>query len=95
MDNKTKYKVIEAKLNGELAFDSFIGNGVVELMKKDMPPTVLRLDLSKESITPKETKKAPTIGVPNPGMGGVMTGDMPMGNAPDSGAYSAAEGLPF
>jgi hypothetical protein len=60
-----------------------------------MPPTVLRLDLSKESITPKETKKAPTIGAPGTNMGGVMTGDMPMGNAPDGGAFGAADGLPF
>jgi hypothetical protein len=52
--------------------------------------------LSKESITPKETKKAPTIGTPGTGMpGGIMTGDMPMGNAPDSGAFGAADGLPF
>ena len=67
--------------NGELAFDGFIGNGVVELMKKDMPPTVLRLDLAKESITPKEVKKAPTIGAPGTAMpgGGVMAGEMPMG----------------
>lgn len=85
--------------NGELGFDSFIGNGVVELIRKDMPPAVLRLDLAKESITPKETKKAPTIGAPGnamPGMGGVMpTAPMNMGNA-DAGAYTDAAGdMPF
>lgn len=85
--------------NGELGFDSFIGNGVVELIRKDMPPAVLRLDLAKESITPKETKKTPTIGAPNnamAGMGSVMpTATVNMGNA-DNGAYVAAAGdMPF
>ena len=85
--------------NGELGFDSFIGNGVVELIRKDMPPAVLRVDLAKESITPKETKKAPTIGAPGNGianMGGVMPGSpMNMGNT-DNGAYADAAGdMPF
>ena len=89
---KVKGQWKNAGQNGELAFDGFIGNGVIELMKKDMPPTVLRLDLSKESITPKEVNRQPTIGAP----GGVMTGDMPMGNAPDNSAFAAAGGdLPF
>lgn len=85
--------------NGELGFDSFIGNGVVELIRKDMPPAVLRLDLAKESITPKETKKAPTIGAPGnamSGMGAVMPIDpINMGNT-DTGAYTDAAGdVPF
>ena len=85
--------------NGELGFDSFIGNGVVELIRKDMPPAVLRLDLAKESITPKETKKAPTIGAPGnamPGMGAVMPIDpINMGNT-DTRAYTDAAGdVPF
>lgn len=85
--------------NGELGFDSFIGNGVVELIRKDMPPAVLRLDLAKESITPKETKKSPTIGAPSnvmAGMGGVIpTTPMNMGNV-DTGAYTDAAGdMPF
>ena len=79
--------------NGELGFDSFIGNGVVELIRKDMPPAVLRVDLAKESITPKETKKAPSIGATNSGiaaMGGVMAGaPMNMG-APINGAFAEA-----
>lgn len=83
--------------NGELGFDSFIGNGVVELLRKDVPPTVLRIDFAKESITPKETKKAPSIGAPstmNP-MGGVMPGAMSMG-AENSGAFAEAAGdMPF
>lgn len=93
---KRKNEWINVGQNGELAFDGFIGNGVVELMRKDMPPSVLRLDIAKESITPKEVKKAPTIGVPGTPMGGVPMGsEMPMGNAPDNSAYSTADGLPF
>lgn len=85
--------------NGELGFDSFIGNGVVELVRKDMPPAVLRIDLAKESITPKETKKMPTIGAPsNPmsAMGGVIPGSpINMGNT-DNGAFNDASGdMPF
>lgn len=86
--------------NGELGFDSFIGNGVVELLKKDTEPLVLRVDLAKESITPKETKKAPSIGAPgmtNPGMGGVMAGGpMDMGAGNWGGAAADASGdMPF
>ena len=94
---KRKNEWVNAGQNGDLAFDGFIGNGVVELMKKDMPPTVLRLDLSKESITPKEVKKQPTIGTPGTNMtgGGVTIDGMPMGNAPENGAFGAADGLPF
>lgn len=89
---KRKNEWINVGQNGELAFDNFIGSGVVELMKKDTPPSVLRIDASKESITPKETKKQPTIGVPG---GGVTVGDMPMGNAPANGAFGDADNLPF
>lgn len=85
---KRKNDWINVTSNGDLGFDGFIGNGVVELMKKDMPPTVLRLDLAKESITPKETKKQPTIGAPGmaPGIGGVSVDPM----ARMAGTYDAA-----
>lgn len=79
--------------NGELGFDSFIGNGVVELIRKDMPPAVLRVDLAKESITPKETKKVPSIGSANSGiasMGGVMAGTPMNMGAPVNGAFAEA-----
>lgn len=96
---KRKGDWINVGANGDLAFDSFIGNGVVELLKKDCPPTVLRLDLAKESITPKETKKTPTIGAPGmgaPAMGGVMAGAPGMGMPVDNGAFQAAgEEMPF
>ena len=93
---KVKGQWKNAGQNGELAFDGFIGNGVVELMKKDMPPAVLRLDLSKESITPKEVNRQPTIGTPAGMGGGVPVDGMPMGNAPANGAFNDAQGdLPF
>lgn len=96
---KRKGDWINVGANGDLAFDSFIGNGVVELLKKDCPPTVLRLDLAKESITPKETKKTPTIGAPGmgaPAMGGVMAGAPTMGMPVDNGAFQVAgEEMPF
>lgn len=99
---KRKNEWVNVGQNGELAFDGFIGNGVVELIKKKdgnpMPPTVLRLDLSKESITPKEVKKTPTIGTPGANMagGGIVVDGMPMGNAPGSEAFAAAgSDLPF
>lgn len=87
--------------NGELGFDGFIGNGVIELVKKDCPPTVLRVDLAKESITPKETNKTPSIGIPSmgsPAMGGVMVGgsDLNMGMGSTSSAFmEASEDMPF
>lgn len=85
--------------NGELGFDSFLGNGVFEVVKKDQNPLILRIDLAKESITPKETKKTPSIGVAgmsNAAMGGVMPGaPMDMGT-PMNGAFAAADGdMPF
>lgn len=96
---KRKGDWINVGANGDLAFDGFIGNGVVELLKKDCPPTVLRLDLAKESITPKETKKTPTIGAPGmgaPAMGGVMAGAPSMSMPVDNGAFQAAgEDMPF
>ena len=96
---KRKGDWVNVGQNGDLAFDSFIGNGVVELLKKDCPPTVLRLDLAKESITPKETKKTPTIGAPGMGtasMGGVMPGGPAMGMPGDNEAFTAAgEQMPF
>lgn len=85
--------------NGELGFDSFIGNGVVELIRKDMPPAVLRVDLAKESITPKETKKAPSIGAAGSSisaMGGVMAGaPMNMGTATNGAFAEASDDMPF
>lgn len=97
---KVKNNWKEVTQNGELGFDSFIGNGVVELVKKDTAPLILRVDLSKESITPKETKKAPSIGTPNMNsatMGGVIPNSpMDMGaNNWNGASVDAGDGMPF
>lgn len=85
--------------NGELGFDSFIGNGVVEILKKDTPPLVLRVDFAKESITPKETKKTPSIGgigAGMNGMGGVIVGSpMDMGANNNAAFTDAGDDMPF
>ena len=85
--------------NGELGFDQFIGSGVLELQKPNTPPAILRIDLAKESITPKETKKQPTIGTPGIGMGGIMAGaPTDLGATPQNSAFlnaGAGEEMPF
>lgn len=99
---KVKGEWKDVAQNGELGFDSFIGNGIVELMKKNEMPVTLRLDLAKESITPKETAKKPSVGIPS--MGAPMAGGIPSGfpEMPNMGAGNwndasmAAEGeMPF
>lgn len=85
--------------NGELDFDPFIGSGVLELVKKDCPPAILRVDVAKESITPKEVKKQPTLGSPVGMMhpeGGVVP-ELPSGfGSPMSGAFAdAGSDMPF
>ena len=96
---KRKAQWINVGQNGELGFDQFIGAGAIEIQKPNTPPAILRIDLAKESITPKETKKAPTIGAPN--MGGVMAEGMqgmPMGasgNTAFADALSGDDVMPF
>ena len=63
-----------------------------------MPPAVLRVDLAKESITPKETKKVPTMGgvASSMPMGGVMAGSpMDMGVSGGAAFADAASEMPF
>ena len=81
--------------NGDLSFTQFVGTGAIELAPQpNSQPKILSVDESKESITPKEIKKAPSI----PGMadmaGGVMAGSgIP---ATNSSAYQeAADEMPF
>lgn len=84
--------------NGDLSFDPFIGEGVIELHKTNMPPTILKLDLAKESITPKNVNKQPTIGTPGTNiMGGMMVGNVPTANNDfTNGAFAEASGdMPF
>lgn len=95
---KRKGEWIDVDQNGELGFDNFIGNGVIELVKKDCPPTVLRVDLAKESITPKETKKTPSIGIPNANpFGGVVADSsaINMGAGINNAFADAASEMPF
>ena len=83
--------------NGALVFDNFIGAGVIELVKEGSLPTILRVDQSQESITPKEINKKPNIGGPMGTMGGVTMGNMPgMGDMPsDDYAAAGGEAMPF
>lgn len=92
---KRKGEWIHVGQNGELDFDQFIGAGVIELMIPNKEPAVLRIDMAKESITPKEVKKTPSVGVP--AMGGVpVPADMGMGMPMDNSAFAAAgEEMPF
>ena len=83
--------------NGDLGFDMFIGSVCIELAPNpNSQPKIISVDSSKESITPKEVKKAPAI----PGMagaeGGVMASMPGMGGTAASSAYTeAAEDMPF
>lgn len=85
--------------NGELAFDAFYRTPLLEIAKSNVAPMKVSLDMSKESITPKEVKKAPSIGgqAGMPGMnGGVMVGNMPIGMASNAAvAEATAEEMPF
>lgn len=97
--NKRKGEWQNVGPNGDLAFDNFIGAGVIEIQKGNNPPAILRVDFSRESITPKEVNKRPSVGVP--AMSGVMAGAgmQPMGDAtgmPANGAYTeAGSDMPF
>lgn len=82
--------------NGDLAFDPFVGTGLVELVSQpNAQPLVISVDDSKESITPKEVKKTPTI--PGDIAGGVIAGPAMMNSAPIGGAYNeaGADDMPF
>lgn len=64
---------------GDLGFTSFVGEGCIELYKKDTEP-MLKIDVSKESIVHQKVDKVPvTPQVPN---SGVVAGGAPMAAAP-------------
>lgn len=97
---KNKNKWINVGTNGDLDFDGFIGNGVIELVKKDCPPSILRIDFAKESITPKEVDKVPTIGnvnAANPMVGSVVSpvNNTTMGFDSNSAFMDASGDMPF
>ena len=60
---------------------------------KILPPVILSIDKVRESITPKQTNKTPTVGVPGiPGMpGGAVV--PPMGGEFAAGAPAAGAGF--
>lgn len=75
--------------NGELAIPSFVGEGVFEEYKQGVEPNI-KLDTSKESITPKEISKAKAPNFAAPGLPGApMMGGAPgmpmMGGSEDMG----------
>lgn len=73
--------------NGELAFPTFVGEGVIEIFKQNTPPSI-RVNIVSEDIKPRKIESAPKVpnmpmaGVPVGGMGMGMPGGMPI----DSGA---------
>lgn len=87
-----------AVANGDLAFPTFVGEGVIEIWKQNTPASI-RLDVIRECITPKEeTKeaKAPTIpGIATPGIpaGGVAIDPM-MGSMAGLSAEAGTD-MPF
>ena len=95
---KTKKGWSNVTQNGDLGFDDFLGTGAIELMNGNNPPLRLKVDIAKESITPKESPK-PTIGgfAQMPGAVPAMPNMMgtPMVGS-EAAAFSAAGGdTPF
>lgn len=92
---KRKNKWINVGQNGDLAFDTFLGNGAIELLKKDKAPSILRLDMSRESITPREVETAPA-GILG---GGNVLGDVLVTAGNNINAYNDAiagdDDMPF
>lgn len=86
---------VDVDRSKDLAFTTFVGSGAIELVKmkegKICPPIILSIDKVKESITPKDTNKQPSVGVPGvPGMPGMTGMAMPPAGADFAGAPAAA-----
>lgn len=83
--------------SGDLSFTAFVGQGAIEIAKGNNPPAILRIDVAKESITPKQVNKAPSIGVPQmPGMVVPQAAPtMNMGSEINAAFAGAAEDMPF
>ena len=100
---------VDVDKSKDLQFTAFVGSGAIELVKmkegKILPPVILAIDKVKESITPKQTNKTPTVGVPGiPGMPGMTGGAVvpPVGGefaggAPAGAGFdpTATDDLPF
>lgn len=83
--------------NGDLSFTGFVGTGAVELAAQpNSPALILNVDESKESITPKDIKEAPSIPGMTPGMdGGIMVAGTGIPATGGSAYQEAAEDMPF
>lgn len=86
--------------NGDLSFPTFVKEGVIEIYKQNVPPSI-RLDSIKEAIIPMniEKPKAPNMPVPS-AMGGAIGGIPvidPMMGIDNGGniATEAADDMPF
>lgn len=81
--NKNKWRNVAIGNNaGDLAVPSFVGSGILELVKGSgsniQSPAIVRLDVTKESITPQKVDEAPSVGIPQmPGMGGAVVAGAP------------------
>lgn len=70
--------------NGELAFPNIVGEGIIEIAKTNEQPRIVRFNPIRESITPKEIKKAPNIGGVGAGIPGIAPG---VGTIPGIGGF--------
>jgi len=87
---------INVTTGGDLGFTGNPGSGLIELVNGTNPPAVLRINLAKESITPKNTEAKPIIGAPTAMPGTVLAGGVPQMGAAPSEAYNEAQGeMPF
>lgn len=81
--------------NGDLGFTNSPDSGLIEKINGQNPPAILRINVARESITPKQTQpQNPTIGIRNPNnmVGTIVapTGVPAMG-ASQTDAYIAAQ----
>ena len=89
--------------SGDLAFTAFVGSGAIEIVKggaNPSAPAILRVDAAKESITPKQVNKTPSVGAPAmPGMNMPGMAVPSMNDATGSetnAAFAGADGdMPF
>lgn len=96
---KSRGKWSNVGANGDLDLTGNPGNGWFEPVQGQNPPKILRIDLAKESITPKQTDKQPNLGAPgSPIMGGVVAPAMnngPMGADVNAAYADAGDNMPF
>lgn len=94
--NKDAWRAVAGgNQSGDLALPGFVGEGVIERYRPNVLPNI-KVDVTKESIRPKEVNKAPNIpaGVPAAGVVAPSMGAMPM--EPMGGDFgAAASDLPF